>query len=447
MRNAFNIFQNLKTTQGSVITFDNLVEKIRTPNESAIEAAEVVRKYGKNLRYDEIKKQEIQVFHPNMFRVNCCRRQGQSCEVDPTGYIFLDFDNVGTKSQAERFRDSLGLYDFTTASWLSLSQTGVSALVAVEGNNKHHHPYFWEELSQLFDYPLDPNTKDYSKLCCIPYDPDLYVSYNTFPYKLKKDHPTAPVRGQVVTYFEREDNKGLVNPHDLYKINWSTPIPLEKFTDVNRPYFLPKGFKYLKIDAALLSKRKIKKGARHKTLSALSMQFIVLNPFTGGNESVLRKQLRNALLSLNNTLYMPEPLPEKEVVQIMDNNYSKFKQVGLDVSKYYINKCYVWHPDCRLSAAEKRSIGQREKLFRENKGKDFMRQSIHDAIVDLQDGENRITKSRIADYRQVSIGTVKTYWKEFIGIVEEYNSKLRDRQNKPIGLAQDSASDIERIGK
>jgi len=426
MRNCFNVFKNLHTNTGSVITLDELITKIKTPNESAIEATELARDFGKtNSRYQEIKTKEIEVFHPNMFQPTCSKAKGNKGINYPTDYIFLDFDNVGTKSQAERFRDSLSLFDFVSASWLSLSQTGVSALVSVKGNSRQLHPHYWEELQKLMEKPLDSYTKSYSKLCCIPYDPNIHFRYNAIPYTIKSP-VIISTGGHVPSYLEREDSKGLVNPHDLSSIHWETPLPLNKFKDINLPWFPDDDFKYLEIDLGRYMKRKIKVGKRNSTIGAIAMILIVLNPCEGDkNEDVLKKQLINGLLHVNQPLYMEELLSPHEVISNFNSNYRRYKSQGyLDVSKYYRKRAYFWHPDCKLSLKEKLRIGQKEKLSKEGRGKEATEQVIHDCIVTLQDGCNAITKKLICEFTLLSQSTVKKYWKPFKTMVDDYNKSL-----------------------
>lgn len=433
MPNLFNVFPRLRSSDpGVTITYDDLITRFKTPNPRAMEASKLLKE---STQYKSIKEVNIEAFRPNFYSPQNVRRRDDGLVEEPTGYIYLDFDNVGSEEEVRAFREELIKYPFIALCWLSLSRKGLGALVSVDQNDEYLHELYWKELKAIFhnNSNLDKRAEAYSKLCCIPFDDSIYISKNPISFHFKPNLGAIKLDkqgGQQVTYLKGKGNRELLDPHplSLNSVLWKTQIPEEKFEDVNLPYIALEGEDYIEIDFGKLYTHKIRLGERNPRLGAISMQFIYLN-----YGRVKESQILNALLSINRHC-TEVPLEEYEVRSIFEANYTKHEKEGLDVSKYFNREKKVfWHPDCKLSGNERRSIGQTLLLKSRGKGKEYTEQLIYDAIEDLMDGVNPIRNERLMEYTGIKRSTFKTYKKPFTSIIEDYNRSLVEMEIQAAG--------------
>lgn len=422
----FKLIQSLNANRShfETITIDLLIEKIKSPS-IAVENARAAGKKINRTAYDQIKQTTIEAYHPN--------------ELDgvSTGFIYLDVDDFDSTEDAVAYRQQIinKFPDLITLCWLSVSNLGLSILIKVENLTKSNYNEYWDVLNQLFDCKLDKNSRGFSKVNCISFDPSVYINLDSISFEEFKG-------GAVVGYFPLNlitnyctppDELETNNSHNnqplhppLISIRYQTGLDDSAFQNINTPVIIPEGMKILRINARYFLKNRIKVGNRNKVLSALSMQLIVLNPLPAGySEKVLRGQLLNALLHINKN-YVVEPLTKDEVIKIFNPNYKKYKQQGyLDVNKYLNETRFVfWHSECQIPAYDRVSIGLKLLNTSRRRGKEYNQQLIHDAIEMLQDGNNPITRRTIMEVTGLKEDSVKRYWKPFKAIIDEYNTTI-----------------------
>jgi hypothetical protein len=392
----FNLFPRISPSDntdqqfnvGKTITFDQLVEIIKTPNPLVQEA----RDFGKKSDvYDQIKKTKIPVVFGNGY--NPQNERSTKRYFYSTGYIYLDFD-FDTVDEAFSYKTRIltTQQQFIAACWLSLSGKGLSVLVKVNPKkcNKYQYLKYWNKLNELFNNELDPRTKDYYRVLCLSYDPDIFVNPSAIEFNTL--HP-----------IEYEDG-----------LNYATQIPLAQFENIDKPVVIENGLDVLKVDFFKYRNNKVSAGHRTSTIGAISMQLIYLNP------EATKKQLFNALLSFNNH-YCEKPLSEKEVNNILKAN---LKKKVLDVNKYMKKKYIFFHPETKMPKSLKDRIRGEEMKKLQTKA---ITNCIDILINEVK--PNKITIELIAEYVGISKTTVYNY------LTPELKSKIeRYHQNDTFSI-------------
>jgi hypothetical protein len=485
--NRFNVYPSLKGKQtGQTISFEELVKKIKSPNQ----VIALAREHGKgSLQYDELKLNNLEFIYPNLWSHTNLNNPKYSYG---TGYVYLDID-LASKEEAIKYRNELtNIHPYIYACWLSLSEKGLGILVKVENGGQYYFEQYWRKLNDLIK-EVDASTKNYNRKCIISHDPSIYVNKDVC---------------SLDSIFKFESNS----------VKYCTQIPVLEFDNINTPVIYPEGKEVLEINLFKYKKSKIANGYRNKTIGRIGSMLIALNPDADYH------QLLNALLSINKN-YCTTPLTDKEVINSLKANIKKYNEGTLDFSGYYTTKRIFWHPECRLNRKERISTGrtllsearlkQREELildtiqvlrkkslpttinrisefttikkstlyitvskskkvqnelhffqldqynpigynmsqmekvqmevrlvnrFLENphnigdvkNNSTLSHQCIYEALEDLQDNMTKITQRRVANHTGLSLRTVKTYWTEsFKDLVKEYNDSLKRSKRKP----------------
>jgi len=493
--NQFNLFPCIRGKEiGSTISFDQLVQKIKTPSQVVAFA----REYRKgSTEYDEIKVNSIECFYPNQF--NSPNYKSPRYTIG-TGYVYLDID-CPSKEEAVNFRNQLTKqHPFITACWFSLSELGLGMLVKVENGGEFFFEQYWSKLNDIIE-GVDPATKNYNRLNAISHDPSIYVN---------KECATL-------------DSQYKFNQNSIY---YSTPIPDIEFENINTPVIYVGGKDVLEINLFPFKKRKVQEGYRNKTIGRIGSMLIALNP------KAEPKQLESALLSINNNYCYP-PQSSSEVLKSFNSNYKKYNKGQLNINKFLTSKTIFWHPLCQLNRKERTRIGrmklshakliQREKLvldtmeilesqnlpinaktimeytlmkksvfyktLKQSKEvtskwhyfrlkqytpsgdnmsrteimpntvtffsnlndnqtliKTSTQEKIYDAIEALQDNINKISQQRIADHASLSLRTVIRHCSEaFKWLIKEYNDGLKTIQPKRSIKPIEATTDAEKI--
>jgi len=101
--------------------------------------------------------------------------------------VILDIDKVGLNEAAE-LRKKASEMPTTYAAFVSPSGRGLKILVKTDSIKETHESAF-EQVSTYYrkalDIPIDKSGKDFSRLCFVPFDPDIYVNDESEIYQIK----------------------------------------------------------------------------------------------------------------------------------------------------------------------------------------------------------------------------------------------------------------------
>src|SRR5882672_5425195 len=372
MTDRFNLFPAIAgegNYTGTTIGYFDLIQRIRTPNDLIDEA----RFHGKgSTEYDRIKTGELLCFSPNSFTPLNHKTNEASSNIikESTGYIYLDLDfyiegyPVETmRAEALLVKERLAMNKHIALCWLSLSETGVGALVPVKKcYGKVQFDFYWHCLNLLFGMQVDPNTCRWNQFCVLSYDPDVFVNEFAIP---------------IDEYFP-------------YWIRYTSYLPFKDYRNINEPILLTTGRPYIRVD---INKYKsgISEGNRNNVLGHQTAKLIIVN------QGLSEDQILYHVLKWNQR-YCKPALPESEVVSMVKNNYDRWSDYGSkDISQFYHKKkgCEdqalkrVWFsPFCRLTNGEK----QLKRLYLLGQGREWTEQAIRKAIDQLKKGRAKITK-------------------------------------------------------
>lgn len=127
-----------------------------------------------------------------------------------SGFVCLDFDDLGTYEDAEIYRDSLQDNEFIYSAFISPSGNGVKAIVKVPADINNHKKYY-EALCETFDTNLDAKTKDVARVCYESYDPDLFINKDSKVWMLKKEYSEVKANIDYPDYFKIKDTSAKVD--------------------------------------------------------------------------------------------------------------------------------------------------------------------------------------------------------------------------------------------
>ncbi|MEO1571662.1 MAG: AAA family ATPase [Bacteroidota bacterium] len=118
------------------------------------------------------------------------RRRANGALLTPSGFVCLDFDDV---EDPAALRDKLARHLDVYAAWISVSGTGVKALVRVEvvdpvtgecrlpANDAEHKAACAVVFALFPEASLDQACKDIARLCFVSHDPDLRANPDALP--------------------------------------------------------------------------------------------------------------------------------------------------------------------------------------------------------------------------------------------------------------------------
>lgn len=317
------------------MTLEGLVNFIRNPSEAHLGFVNSARQFGKgSVGYDDIKKNNIPCAILN-FNHSKGYVRGNTVS-KPTGYLYIDVDgNLDIDLSSEHI----------CAYWKSLSGTGYSVVVAVEGLTKKNYKSATVEVSNLLDLPLDKGAISIDRVTCISYDPDAYYNPNAIVYKVQSTDDITKPANQSTTYDSLLGSS--LNCSFTEKIRVTTVDDLHKGIDFNGEPVFDLGGKigvYYDLGFAMGG---VTTGNRNSSMYSIIMQLRAMNPWCG------KAQMFEFVKWINRKVIFPM-LKYEEVYQILTNAYKVPKNKV--VFKYPKYRRFIYNKDYDLSAKDKRSV-------------------------------------------------------------------------------------------
>jgi hypothetical protein len=160
LEKKITIFRNHYNGDPLHVTVAQALERIRSGRSRT--AIEGLRAENDSERRDAIKKALPAVIWAGELN----GRKVEHGVKSKTGLIILDFDKCGPEKK-EEIKQSKYIF----AAWISPSGNGVKALVKIADGR---HEDFFKTLLERFK--MDPQGREFNKLCAESYDPDLYLN-------------------------------------------------------------------------------------------------------------------------------------------------------------------------------------------------------------------------------------------------------------------------------
>ncbi|MCT4138589.1 hypothetical protein HZP64_15110 [Elizabethkingia anophelis] len=264
----------------------------------------------------------------------------------PTGYLYIDVDGY-----TEEDFDIDNTY--VCAYWRSLSNTGVSIVVKVEGLTQENLKVATSKIAELLDIPYDDRAVSIDRLTVLTYDPNAYYNDNTEVIPIAEilpDNTEAIVNSTKSTHFNTINKDNLLGYEcNGYKLRFNNlnellqPLNIE--FDENGFHDLGKDNK-LKYAQVFIPFKAINTGQRESILKSIACQLVALNKNAP-------KALTLKYLQTVNAKVMRPQLSSTEVNTTLNKVYKKRmdKQPILNASRRFI-----YDETRELTVTQKRSL-------------------------------------------------------------------------------------------
>lgn len=107
--------------------------------------------------------------------------------------ICLDFDKI-PNDEIENLKQIVNNCNYTLASFISPSSQGLKVFVLVDSSVSSHDEVYAQVANyykNLTGYDYDPSCKDYTRLCFVSYDPELFYNEDAEVFSIAEDPKTA----------------------------------------------------------------------------------------------------------------------------------------------------------------------------------------------------------------------------------------------------------------
>ncbi|MDV3579784.1 hypothetical protein CMU79_17745 [Elizabethkingia anophelis] len=264
----------------------------------------------------------------------------------PTGYLYIDVDGY----TEEDFEINS---TYVCAYWRSLSNTGVSIVVKVEGLTTENLKVATSKIAELLDIPYDDRAVSIDRLTVLTYDPNAYYNDNTevIPIDmLLPDDTKAIVDSTKSTHFNTIIKDNLLgyecNGSKLRFNNLNELLqPLNIQFDENGLYDLGKDNK-LKYAQVFIPFKTINTGQRESILKSIAYQLVALNKNAP-------KALTLKYLQTVNAKVMRPQLSSTEVNTTLNKVYNKRKDIQ---PRLNTSRRFIYDETRELTATQKKSL-------------------------------------------------------------------------------------------
>ncbi|SHK27150.1 hypothetical protein [Chryseobacterium polytrichastri] len=303
-----------RTITDSFQDIQEVIEFIRSPPQEHVKLVEYARTLERSsAEYKEIKINKLSAISIN-FNFSDGYIIGKNI-AEPTGYLYIDVD---CKTEQDFEINTT----YTCAYWRSLSDTGLTLIVKVDGLTPYNFKAATREIANVLKIPYDPQAVSIDRLTILPYDQNAYYNDNVevFPVAdLLAGLDVAVEHSSTGTQFFRDTiikENTLIGIHRDGKIRYHN---LDEATqdlsfEYNDQGIHDCGEDKIKYHSAFMPKR-VKDGNREKTLSLYAKRLVHLN-------HDLDKETLSKLIYTANMLNLLTPLDTKEVRNIIDKAFN-----------------------------------------------------------------------------------------------------------------------------
>jgi len=402
----FDLVANIKKRDIiGLLTLPDFVESIRNPDhirKSQVDFARTLDR--KSEKYSVLKCGLPSI----VFNFSHDSYVSGSTVVNPTGFLYLDIDNVESINLSE--------IPYVVSFWKSLSNKGFGILLSVKGLTVTNYKEVTKKLGDELGIEIDTRAISIDRLCVLSYDKDIYYNefYSTYEYKeclkvIKDKVSFSNIKTNNIIGCER------TNLFEDTKYRYTNLQDKISDIDFNGEPFIDLGdnkicYSEVYIPIVTLGNRN-------------TVMFSVLSQFYGLNNWINISQLTSWAQVVNEDRFKP-PLEKSELLNIVKNVFNQ------DAPKIILNKTkrILFNPDYNFSVKERRSlsVNQIAKIRRENTISKMFK------IINDWDFENfgKIDQISIVNNSDMSMGTVKRWYRYIKDSVKILNLDYKNLDNK-----------------
>lgn len=412
---------------GSFQNIAEVVEFIKSPNPEHIILVEQSRTLDrKSKEYNDIKIHKLPAITINFNFINnyiTGKNVSQS-----TGYLYLDVDGMTEKDLEINTT-------YVCAYWRSLSNTGITLVIKVEGLTPDNFKEATKEIADLLNIPYDSKAVSIDRLTVLSYDSNAYYNDNT---------EIIPV--SELNLAEAEQEKSCQNIGEEKRTHFNTTLEYKKIGydcngfkngrlrfnnldeliskldiayDENGLYDFGKDNK-LKYAQLFIPFRKIVDGERENILKSITYQLVALNK--NANKELIFKYLN----SINSSKMFP-PLGNGEVQKTLNKIYKKINDVE---PIYNATRRFIYDVNKNLTTKEKKRLNIK-KICQDRVEKtkaDLW--SVMKEWNDVSDG--KMTIKKIKNLTGKNKKTVQKYYTELKELLFLISNDVNTNKNKII---------------
>ena len=283
-----------RTITGLFQNIGEVVEFIKSPPPEHLEQVEYARTLERRSEeYKTIKIHKLPAVTIN-FNFSDGYITGKNV-AEPTGYLYIDVDNM-TEQDLEINTT------YVCAYWRSLSNTGLTLVVKVDGLTPDNFKIATQEIANALYIPFDPQAVSIDRLTVLSYDPNAYYNDNVEVFPVAEMIPVEIVQDSTAVDTEKSTHYNTINYNSLgydcngYKLRFNNLDELLQAYDIvydeHGFYDLGRNNK-LKYAQVFVPFKKVTEGNRENILKSITYQLVALN------KDVDKKILLKYLYSIN----------------------------------------------------------------------------------------------------------------------------------------------------
>lgn len=392
---------------GSFENIQEVVEFIRNPPPEHLRKVEYARTLERGSEeYKTIKIHKLPAITIN-FNFSDSYITGKNV-VESTGYLYIDVDNM----TEQNFDINIA---YVCAYWRSLSDTGLTLVVKVDGLTPDNFKIVTQEIAKLLDIPFDKYAVSIDRLTVLSYDPNAYHNDNVEVFPVAEMMPTQSVelvQDNLTIDTEKSTQYNTILKTNTigydyigYKLRFNNLDELLQHYDIifdeNGLYDFGRENK-LKYSLIYVPFRKIVEGERENILKSIAYQLIALNK-TADKDLILKY-----LYAINYGKMSP-PLENREIETTVNKIYKNLNEV-----EPFLNaeRRFIYDKSKNFTPTEKRRLNiKKVHQDRTNKTQSELLEVMKNWDLDLH---GKMTIKKLA---KVAIKDPKT--------VQKYYTKLK----------------------
>lgn len=398
MINKINYCTNRAIT-GSFENIQEVVEFIRNPTPEHLKQVEYARTLERGS--EEYKVIKIHKLPAITINFNFSDQIKGEYLVESTGYLYIDVDNM-TEQDLEINTA------YVCAYWRSLSNTGLTLVVKVDGLTPDNFKIATQEIAKLLDIPFDKRAVSIDRLTVLSYDPNAYYNDNVEIFPVAEMIPVEFVQDNSAVSTEKNTQYNtIIKTNSIgydyigYKLRFNNLDELLQQYDIvfdeSGLYDFGKDSK-LKYSLIYVPFRKILKGERENILKSIAYQLIALNK-TADKDLILK------YLYAINYGKMSLPLDNSEIEITVNKIYKDLKDVEPLLNA---ERRFIYNISKNLTPTEKRRLSIKQiHQDRANKTQSELLEIMRNWDYDLY---GKMTIKKLAKVAIKNPKTVQTYY-------------------------------------
>lgn len=394
---------------GSFQNIEEVVEFIKFPPTEHVYLVQYARTLERgSIDYQKIKKYQLPAISIN-FNFSDGYIVGKNV-AESTGYLYIDVD--GKTEQDLEINTA-----YVCAYWRSLSNTGLTLVVKVDGLTPDNFKIATQEIANLLRIPFDNKAVSIDRLTVLSYDPNAYYNENVEVFTVAELISEQSAKLSSTDSIDFRDtiikDKPLIGIQRGGKIRVKYNNLDETIQGMDIIYddrgIYDCGQDKVRYHSAFIPKR-VKEGNREKVLGLYAKRLLFLNPD-------LDKKTLSKMIFYANMVNLMTPLENNEVWGIIDKAFNKRDYPRTNKTKRF------FFQDVTLTAVEKSrkclEIINQEKRERTQEKKNI----ISELFCNWNCHENgKITPKKIMELTGLKKTMVYNYFKENINSVPNCNN-------------------------